>query len=263
MEKAIFISKVEDLKHVTQEYARLYFGVEFCQNLIPSEEDLGRVLEFTSEKKMLFTFVTPYLTDEGMKKIKPLLSLIAGNHPGSEIVINDWGLMEWINRAYPGLNLLLGRLLTKQKRGPQILSLVGRVPENMIRHFRQSNADSPILSGFLIARQIKRIELDNLFQGLSRPLASLKGSLYMPFAYITTTRICLFNSCGDKSGKPSRAITPCSKECRKYVFRLQHKRMPVDLLLKGNTQFFKNERFPDNLGDLNIDRIVYQPEIPV
>lgn len=44
---------------------------------------------------------------------------------------------------------------------------------------------------------------------------------------------------------------------------LQHKQMPADLLLKGNTQFFKNEQLPDNLKDLSIDRIVYEPEIPI
>jgi hypothetical protein len=263
MEKAVFISKIENLKYATQEYSRLYFGIEFCQNLIPSAEDLSSVLKFVSEKKMKFTFVTPFLTNEGMGKIKPLLSFIIDNQPEAEIVINDWGLLGWINREYSGLNLLLGRLLTKQKRGPQILNLLGKVPDTMVQHFRQSNVDSAILSRFLITKQIKRVELDNLFQGIIRPPPSLKGSLYMPFAYITTTRLCLFSSCENKVNKHSRAITPCNKECQGYGFRLQHKQMPADLLLKGNTQFFKNECLPYNLDGLNIDRIVYEPEIPV
>lgn len=263
MEKAILISDVKNLKYVSQEYSRLYFGAEFCENLIPSAEDLNSVLEFISKNKMDFTFVTPFLTNEGIKKIKLLLNLVAKVKPNAEIIINDWGLLGLVNREYLGLNLSLGRLLTKQKRGPQILNLLGKVPEDMIRHFKQSNIDSSVLSDFLVSRQVKRVELDNLLQGISRPFPSLKGSLYMPFAYITTTRLCLFSSLDDKIDKPLRAITPCNKECQVYVFMLRHKHMPADLLLKGNTQFFKNERLPDNFDDLNIDRVVFEPKIPV
>lgn len=261
MEKAILISDVENLKYVSQEYSRLYFGAEFCENLIPSAEDLNSALEFISKNKMEFTFITPFLTNEGIKRIKPLLNLITKVKPDAEIVINDWGLLRLINREYQGLNLSLGRLLTKQKRGPQILNLLGKVPEDMIRHFQQSNIDSSALSDFLISRQIKRVELDNLLQGIRRPFPSLKGSLYMSFAYITTTRLCLFSSLDDKIDKPLRAITPCNKECQAHAFMLRHKQMPVGLLLKGNTQFFKNEQLPDNLEDLSVDRIVYEPEI--
>lgn len=263
MEKAIFISEVKNLKYISQEYSRLYFGAEFCQNLIPSAEDLNSAMEFISKNKMDFTFVTPFLTNEGIKIIKPLLKLVIKVKPDAEIVVNDWGLLGLINREYPGLNLLLGRLLSKQKRGPQILNLMGKVPEDMIRHFRQSNVDSPVFSNFLVSKRIKRIELDNLLQGISRPLPSLKGSLYIPFAYITTTRICLFGLRKDNADRISRVIAPCNKKCREGVFMLRHKKMPADLLLKGNTQFFKNEQLPDNLDDLNIDRIVYEPEIPL
>jgi hypothetical protein len=263
MEKAIFISKINDLKYVTQEYSRLYFGIEFCQNLLPSKEEIGQILRFIFEKRIDFTFVTPYLTNEGMEKIKGLLSCVIDAQAEAEIVINDWGLLEWINQEYPGLNLALGRLLTKQKRGPRILKLIGIVPDTMIQHFRKSNVDASAAIDFLIERQIKRVELDNLLQGISRPPHSLKGSLYIPFAYITTTRLCLLSSCENESDKYLRMVSACNRECQRYTFKLTHKNMPVDLLLKGNTQFFRNERLPDNLDDLNIDRIVYQPAIPI
>lgn len=263
MEKAIFISKIKDLEYVTDEYSRLYFGVEFCQNLIPSIEDLNYILGFISKKGMDFTFVSPYLTNKGMEKLKLLLSNLINQQPRNEIVINDWGLLGWIIQEYSNLNLVLGRLLTKQKRGPRILSLIGRVPDSMVEHFRQSNVDSLICSNFLISKGIKRIELDNLLQGINRPSHLLKGSLYFPFAYVTTTRFCLTSSYADKVDKPLRAIFPCNKECQNYTFKLQHRRMPVELFLKGNTQFFKNEHLPRNLSQLDIDRIVYQPEIPL
>jgi hypothetical protein len=138
-----------------------------------------------------------------------------------------------------------------------------RTPDTMIQHFRESNVDSYVLGNFLAKQGIKRIEFDNLLQGISRPNHSLKGSLYFPFAYITTTRFCLIGSYEERVHKPLRTISACNKECQDHTFKLQHKQMPVELFLKGNTQFFKNERIPENLRELNIDRLIYQPEIPL
>lgn len=263
MEQAIFISKLENLRYVTSKYTRLYFGNEFCQRLIPSSEDLKFTKDFVLRHKMDFTLVTPYVTNKGIEILRPILEYVIRNFSDIEIVINDWGLLEIIRKEFRCSNFVLGRLLTKQKRGPRILNLMGKVPNSMIQHFRESNVDNPTLSNFLINKGIKRIELDNLLQGISRVAPLLKGSLYIPFAYITTTRFCLVSSCEDRVNKPLRSIVPCNKACQRYTFKLEHKNMPIEIFLKGNTQFFKNEHLPDNLEQLSVDRLVCQPEIPL
>lgn len=262
MEQAIFISKVENLKYSNSKYTRLYFGNEFCQRLIPSLEDIRLIAEFISKHQMEFSFVTPYVTNEGMLTLRPLLEYVIKNFSGAEIVVNDWGVLRLLIRELNYPVLALGRLLTKQKRGPLSRNLKNRLPQQMLQHFQESNIDLPILGDFLADNGIKRVELDNLLQGIIRESPSLKASLYFPFAYVTTTRFCLTASC--ETGREFlRSIPYCNKECRKYSFRLKHKKMPVELFLKGNTQFFSNELLPDNLEQLNIDRLVFQPEIPL
>ncbi|MCK5494757.1 MAG: hypothetical protein KAJ14_16735, partial [Candidatus Omnitrophica bacterium] len=158
MEQAIFISKINNLKYVNGDFSRLYFGIEFCQNLIPSIEDVTVILKFIFERKIELTFVTPYLTNKGMGKIKPLLNYLIDKKSETEIVVNDWGLLKWIAYEHPESNLILGRLLNKQKRGPRILNLDGKVSESMVSHFQMSNIDSSIFSGFLKNKNIKRVE---------------------------------------------------------------------------------------------------------
>ena len=262
MEQAIFISKVENLRYVDSQYSRLYFGNEFCQRLIPSLEDIRTIADFVLKHKMDFTLVTPYVTNMGIDALRPILEYVIKNFSGAEIAINDWGILRLLRGEFNYLNLALGRLLTKQKRGPRILSLKNKVPQAVIKHFQESNIDVPVLSDFLVNNGIKRVELDNLLQGISRENPYLKASLYFPFAYVATTRFCITASC-QTARKFSRSILPCDKECKKYIFSLRHKNMPVNLFLKGNTQFFENKRLPENLNDLNIDRIVYEPEIPL
>lgn len=262
MERAIFISNIDNLKYVDSKYSRLYFGNEFCQRLIPSLEDLKKAAEFILKKRMDFTLVTPYVTDEGLEVLRPIAEFVARNLPEAEFVINDWGVLRILRKEFDFLKFVLGRLLTKQKRGPRILSLKDKIFPDTIRHFKGSNIDVPELSEFLMNNGIVRVELDNLLQGIDRENPSLRASLYIPYNYVTTTRYCLTAGCVTGENH-LRSISNCNKECQKYTFRLRHKKMPVDLLLKGNTQFFKNNSLPSNLEKLNIDRIVYQPEIPI
>lgn len=262
MEEAIFVSRVENLKYVKSNYKRIYFGNEFCQWLIPSLDDLKAVIDFTLKNNLQFSFVSPYVTNNGLQTLMPILEYIKEQLSEAEIVINDWGVLRLARKELCLSHLVLGRLLTKQKRGPRILYLKDRVPKEMMQHFMASNVDVSILVDFLNDYGIKRVELDNLLQGMLRDTSSLKASLYFPFVYVTTTRYCLTASC-ENGRKPLRSIPTCRKECQKYTFKLQHKNMPVDLFLKGNTQFFKNEALPEGLEQLKIDRLVYEPEPPL
>jgi hypothetical protein len=38
--------------------------------------------------------------------------------------------------------------------------------------------------------------------------------------------------------------------------------MPVELVIKGNTIFFRTRSLPSDLGSKTIDRIVYESEAP-
>ena len=130
-------------------------------------------------------------------------------------------------------------------------------------HFKQCSADAPLMSDFLENMNISRVELDNLLQGVSRPCPGLKGSLYYPYAYVTVTRYCMM----PRSAKAAPALRhiplKCGRECRGSEYELTHKDMPVKLLLKGNTQFFRNDKLPEDLHELNIDRLVFEPAIPL
>ena len=42
MERALFIAKQKNLKYLTADYQRVYFGNEFCERLLPGPETLSR-----------------------------------------------------------------------------------------------------------------------------------------------------------------------------------------------------------------------------
>ena len=50
MEQAVFISKVEQLKYCDDNFTRLYFGIEFCERLLPTMQQLKKVLSAVKER---------------------------------------------------------------------------------------------------------------------------------------------------------------------------------------------------------------------
>ncbi|MFH1642429.1 MAG: hypothetical protein ABIC04_06035 [Nanoarchaeota archaeon] len=264
MEHTLFITKKPNLKYWNKRYTRLYFGNEFCQRLIPPKEDLDYVINFIKKKNIKLSFVTPYVTDKGIERLKLLLDLLNKKLPKTEIIINDYGTLELIREMKLRLKPVLGRLLTKQKRGPRMISIMDKLPKPAIEHFRKSNAGVLAFQKFLIKNGFDRVELDNLLQGISDDFSKsgINASLYYPYAYVTTTRFCLAVICDKKDAAPG--IYSCKKECQKYgPFKLTNKHMPVPLLLKGNTQFFENKKLPNDLEKRGINRLVFEPRLPV
>lgn len=259
MEYAVFVSKADDLKYCDQNFSRLYFGNEFCQRLLPALEELETVLDVT--RSLDFTLVTPYVTDDGLARVQRLLDLVSRRGQEAEVVFNDWGVFSILRKHYPSFEPVMGRLLNKMKRDPRLMTVLDRIPENALEYFRGSNLSVPLFRHFLLENGVRRVEFDNVLQGIDFDFEGMELSLYMPFAYVTTTRACLVNKC-DTPEKGERVdISPCQRECQKYTFYLKSDVMPVDLVRRGNTLFFENGEIPP--GMQRVSRIVIEPEIPM
>ncbi|MEE8382717.1 MAG: hypothetical protein V3R78_12670 [Thermodesulfobacteriota bacterium] len=267
MERTLFIAKAKNLKYFSPPFTRIYFGNEFCERLLPSAQDINQVMDFAQEHKIPFSLVTPYVTNEGLKKWKEIIEKVAEVNPKSEVIFNDWGILRALRGISTELAPVLGRLMTKIKRGPRLMNVMDTLPEDAIKHLQSTNLSIKVYRKFLLEKGITRAELDYPLQDIKlndvRPDIHL--SLYIPFVYVTTTRFCLTASCDIPEKKGMVGIFSCKKECQKYTFALDNPIMPCSLIRKGNTIFYKNEKIPkgDELKEKKIDRLVIQPEIPI
>ncbi|MBT3192917.1 MAG: hypothetical protein HN341_10215 [Verrucomicrobia bacterium] len=254
-------SRLGELQAWEDKCDRVYFGHEFCQRLIPSGESIRQAIDHCAEKGWQFSLITPFVTSAGIAVVQERIAALLEHAPdGLEIVVNDFGVLNWLHREHPSVTIALGRLLTKQKRGPRIMRIADRLPRNARAHFQRSNIDAAHLTAFLTEMGVQRIELDNILQGIQRD-SGMQASLYYPYAYVSTTRLCLLMN-GEHPNKNLRSIGTCHRECRRYDVTLTHADMPVPLKLHGNTQFFRNDKLPKDLAALNITRLVYEPHLP-
>ena len=231
--------------------SRLYYGAEFCFWRLPSPEKILAAREWTRNAGWDFTLATPVLGEEERQRLDGILKKVLPElDAGDEVLISDWGALELVRAVRDDLIIILGRTLSGQKRGPRILDMT--LTQEQADYFQRGtwhNRDAVELLG---EQGLKRIEQDNLLQGMAPLSGTLKGSLHLPYAMVTSSRNCPF--------RPDDDFGPCPAPCGE-IFTLQTSETETLLYQDGNTQFLYNEHLPDNLLELGIDRIVTHPRM--
>lgn len=263
-ERAVYLAHTAPPSVPGGQYSRVYFGHEFCERLLPTARELTTALRTAADAEMALTFVTPYVTESGLGRLRELFAVLSAERPGSEVVFNDWGVLRILNRDFETLTPVLGRLLTKMKRGPRLAQLAEQFNSATAAYFRTCNLDVPIYRDFLLHKGVARVELDNVLQGIDLTLAGtgMRASIYVPFGYIATTRLCLAAACDTHGMEDEVGIFPCKRECRDYTFEVQPYGSAAVQLRKGNTVFFENAQLPVDLDRSGIDRVVVEQTLP-
>lgn len=198
--------------------SRLYFGVEFCQHLMPSAHDVAAARAYCEARGWGLTLLTPYVTDAFLPAVDALLAELP---PGTEVVVEDWGVLRRVRAA--GLQPILGRGLHRLTRDP-------RLPDVGPEHLRgdappsswgQGSLHSRHFRAFLARAGVGRVQIDVPLQGLSELPADLPMAVHLPFGMIASGRICMVSSWGKPASQ--RFVPPrhCDAPCRRFTATLR------------------------------------------
>jgi len=252
MENAIAVNNNSRLNKI-EGFQRVYYGNEFCQRLIPSLNALKAAYASIKKQKKNFTLLTPYVTNSGMEKIACLLDFLGRQDEHNEVVFNDWGVFSLLKKRYKKLEPVLGRLLTKQRRDPRAhdillncqearrvfdkqnkrtyIMIPKEAPPSLYEHFKASVINAPVFQDFLITNGIRRVEIDSLAWKMKIKVNPEIGiSVYLPYAYVSTTRLC---------GLVNLTYRECKKRCKDFYFSFKSPSSPADFYIKGNAVFYK------------------------
>ena len=262
-EKAIFLNDHPE-GYDLGDYDCVYFGHEFCENLLPSAPQIEDAIFFCRKHSLKYVFVTPYLTNKGTKKVAELLKFIMEKIPSCEVVINDWGMLRWLQPYRNHFDIVLGRILVSQYLSGFHFS------ESMIQGHRDEERLSlycffpETFLVFLETNNISRLEF-NTYVHLSVTRAQLKkrgfrSHLYWPYAYLTTSRLC--SSAGDFQSYRHNTFEACAQKCKNSFAIMRNRKLRKEILIKGNTYFVREEEnMTDSHGDL--DRVIYNDYLPL
>ena len=189
MQIALHVTSRKGFKYFKKgKFQRIYWGAEFCQNLIPSLQETREAVKFADQHDLGFSLMTPFVTERGLQVLRRIFSLLQNQKIWEpEIIVNDWGILRCLDREFKGrFRIVLGRLLVRQHRDPMIMrilkkqlplvfgdqdgtlsSYVHACPDEKYgRGVRSSYVNSSLLQDFLSRFGVERVELNNLFQGI-------------------------------------------------------------------------------------------------
>ncbi|OAT83607.1 hypothetical protein [Desulfotomaculum copahuensis] len=249
---------------------RLYFGQEFCARLMPDAQEVKQARSIAQERGLGFTLVTPYVNDEQLGAVKELLDLLADD----EVVVNDYGVLALL-QDYPRLKPVAGRMLEKMIRDPRF---AGEEYESFFTPgardlLRSSNITAGGYRRLLSRFRVERVEFDPVPQGFDTEVGNsgFALSLYVPFGYVSTGRVCVMAALGRDEGEKFKIHLACSRQCRRYYQLMRRFYAPslrrgngarIELLRRGKTVFYLNHLSGrDNYGSF-FQRLVYQPVVP-
>ena len=229
-------------------FGHIYLGDEFCPHRLPSLQELHRVIEFTQSRSLSLTLITPMVSDAGLENCRPLLDTLSLHDQTSEIVVNDWGMMTFVQQNYPHFRLALGRLLNKGFKDPRLQKTELLADADIFEFFNQSTYRLDVFHRMALSFKINRLERDLLpYEDIQEQDTQIPShhvqnySYYLPWGYITTGRICL-SSNYSSSAASERSFLPCPDscdyQCAKFSLQLRNKHFHTHLLQAGNTIFF-------------------------
>lgn len=249
---------------INQEAAYLYWGNEFCEYRIPWPEQVAEFLQICEMDGLLPVFVTPVVTDYGIERVAACLEQLSLYEGKAGIVVNDYGIMELLHKSGKKFDIIAGRALDK-------LSHEARAShEELHGYYGEEGSRYAAVPGILSASHRKalekydvgRYEFDCPKVGFAADDIEEGLSLYWPYNYETTGRVCVFRSM-DKAGTEKFLVgDPCRMQCRDMIAERVRVSDAADqryyLLQVGNTIFYIDDTVQFDQISETFDRLILQ-----
>ena len=227
---------------VDQSSLRLYIGDEFCIHRLPSIDELDALCQLAKGENRGLTFLTPPLTDDGMDRCCPLFDFLKERDLRTEVVVNDWGVLLFLKEKYPLFQLSVGRLLNKGFKDPRLMNPdeASEFSAETAALFNTCTFDSVEFPAKMRELNVTRLERDLLPFGEPeiKRRGGLETSVYFPFGYITTGRVCWMKSFNTATGRRFSISNGCRQACNQISLKLNHAKTDLQLFQTGNTIFY-------------------------
>lgn len=251
MEYGLFVSKTRELPEdprslCAEEWRPLlppaplravYFGSEFCEELLPTPASLKRFCLWAAEAEVEAVLLTPVLTPGGLKTLERLLWEMAGRSWAPSLVVNDWGALNLISGSCPGFRLRAGRLMNRGLRDP-------RLPQQTSPAGQPERKAPGRLRSLLLLFGVEAVETDADLEGchLGDLAAGFQRTLHFPYVFAATGRNCLVKADGAASADDcfTKGLSvPCAGHCRGRRHEVSRGDTDRPLWRSGNTIFYE------------------------
>lgn len=217
--------------------AALYFGSEFCQELLPCLRDAEAFCAHCAERGLEAVLLTPPVTNKGLSRLSRLLSRLVERGWSPAVVFNDWGVFELLRTSQYSLSIRMGRLMNRGLRDPR---LDAKTPESGAEKTQRGAGIRKLVSSMGVSAIETDADLEPGYLGSGDN--GLKRALHLPFTFAASGRNCLEKAAAtpeDKGAFTHGLSSGCAAPCR-GVYRLEYREDTQKPMWRaGNTVFFE------------------------
>jgi hypothetical protein len=215
----------------------LYFGSEFCQELLPQLGDAEAFCAYCADHELEAVLLTPLVTQRGLRRLSRLLGGLARRGWSPAVVFNDWGVFELLRQSHPVLPRRMGRLMNRGLRDPRLEMKPGATGG-------ENTGRGAGLRTFASALGVTAVESDaDLEPGyLGSGDNGLERTLHLPYTFASSGRNCLEKALGTAAGKgmfTQGLATGCKAPCRGVCRPENRQDTQKTMWRSGNTLFFE------------------------
>ncbi|MBE0575515.1 MAG: hypothetical protein IH613_06415 [Desulfuromonadales bacterium] len=214
----------------------LYFGTEFCEDLLPATVEAESFCRLARESKIEAVLMTPIATPRGLRRVDRLLAELQRRGYAPTVSFNDWGILGLLRKSYPRLKRKAGRLINRSNRDPR---LAHEAPPPSA--LTQDRGDR--LRSLLLCLGVSGVETDPDLEGsyLKSEISTLQRVLHLPYVFAATGRNCLIKAESmDAEDSFSKGLgKSCPALCRERCLPVKRSDTRVPLWRAGNTLFYE------------------------
>jgi hypothetical protein len=230
------------VRSIPERVERVYVGDEFCVHRMPEPDVLEAITRSAGSKGWPVTLLTPPVTDEGLDRCSRLFRLLEREAPDTEVVANDWGLLCLLKDNHPSLAVAAGRLLNKGFKDPRLADpeRAADISEDANELLNGCSFSTPSFQKKLREMDVRRFERDLLPYGEpdTKSTDGLGTSVYFPFGYVSTGRVCWVASFKAPAAKKFSPLAACHGPCDGLLLEMDGARSNFRLFEGGNTVFY-------------------------
>jgi hypothetical protein len=233
---------------------------------MPEPDVLEAITRSAGRKEWPVTLLTPPATDEGLERCCRLFRFLEREVPGAEVVVNDWGVLCLLKDEYPSLPAAAGRLFNKGFKDPRspYPGRAAEISEDVQELLNGCSFDTPLFHKKLREFGVRRVERDLLpyRDSDTKNTDGLGTSVYFPFGYVSTGRVCWVASFKASPGGKFSPLEACHGPCDGLLLEMGGGQSNFRLFQGGNTVFYLYP--PSVLGSFAEDktykevRLIYQ-----
>ena len=280
----------------------IYYWSDNCEYLAPAKQEIEKAIEkfqifnknFPPHCVRSFTLVTPYVGDLMLGRLDETLDYLNDLQIKNqiEVVVNDFWVLNLINKKYKNLKIIFWRLIHKILKTPLVdtygynahpageliknkteqekLKLREEIVKSQMRFYNSAEVSLDVYRNFLNKFSVSRVTLDfmekreELFDN-SR-FEDFWVDLYYPWALVFTGRLCDTSAIENEKRWFYAVDEICPRTCNRYDIFYKIKTSNYKMIQRWNSGFrselnldFLKEDFIKNPKN----RLVYSPFITV